>query len=233
MEWPKAIYGALGAPYPVLSLIVVTMLGAIIFGGGWWIIGREYQKEHQIQQTSRDNQKSSVIQDNAIPKTTRPPDQPNGKIGAASTSPSAQKEKVKMENEKTSPKINASPGSVISINQRGGITANTVNVHTGLPTPKVKWDVLSKNVPEGDHFKTEYVIEIIAAVPVRDLWIWGKASSVISITATPTRTGMYAMGPGPVENGSAEFHIQDATGRWQVTVLTKDAEDVRLEFGGK
>jgi hypothetical protein len=46
MEWLKALYDAIGAPFPVLSQLLAIILGATIFGGGWWLIGREYRKDH-------------------------------------------------------------------------------------------------------------------------------------------------------------------------------------------
>ena len=46
LDWFKTIYGAIGAQYPILSQVVATCLGAIIFGGGWWAVARAYQKDH-------------------------------------------------------------------------------------------------------------------------------------------------------------------------------------------
>lgn len=46
MEWPKLIYDAIGVRYPVASLIAASALGAFLFGGGWWLIGKQWQKEH-------------------------------------------------------------------------------------------------------------------------------------------------------------------------------------------
>ena len=47
MEWLKAIYGVIGAEYPILSLIGAAVLGAFLLGGAWWLVGREYRKEYR------------------------------------------------------------------------------------------------------------------------------------------------------------------------------------------
>src|SRR5713101_3478150 len=46
MEWPKLIYEAIGVKYPITSFIAASALGAFLFGGGWWLIGKQWQKEH-------------------------------------------------------------------------------------------------------------------------------------------------------------------------------------------
>jgi hypothetical protein len=48
MDWLKIIYDAIGAPFPVLSQLLAIILGMVIFGGGWWLIGREYRKDHPL-----------------------------------------------------------------------------------------------------------------------------------------------------------------------------------------
>jgi hypothetical protein len=49
MNWPEDIYEIFGANYPTLSLVVVTVFGAVLFGGGWWVIGQKYKKHHSAQ----------------------------------------------------------------------------------------------------------------------------------------------------------------------------------------
>jgi hypothetical protein len=45
MDLLKTLYGEIGAPYPILSLVIAAILGAALFGGGWWLIGKQYSKE--------------------------------------------------------------------------------------------------------------------------------------------------------------------------------------------
>src|SRR5438132_1058931 len=46
MDWLKLIYENLGAKAPSGSIFIVTVLGAIIFGGAWWLLGKQYEKDH-------------------------------------------------------------------------------------------------------------------------------------------------------------------------------------------
>jgi len=48
MEWLKIIYALVGAQFPMTSLVVITMLGAFLFGSGWWVIGKQYDKEQDV-----------------------------------------------------------------------------------------------------------------------------------------------------------------------------------------
>jgi hypothetical protein len=45
MEMLKTIYATFGAPHPIISLITVTIIGALLFGGVWFGIGKQYDKE--------------------------------------------------------------------------------------------------------------------------------------------------------------------------------------------
>ncbi len=45
MDLLKTLYEVLGSSYPRLSIVVAAALGAAIFGGAWWLIGKQYQKE--------------------------------------------------------------------------------------------------------------------------------------------------------------------------------------------
>ena len=46
MQWLKAIYETFGIPYPRISLIAVVILGAIVFGGAWVLVGKQVEKDH-------------------------------------------------------------------------------------------------------------------------------------------------------------------------------------------
>lgn len=46
MNWSQSMYEVIGVPYPRLSLVLVAAMGAIVFGGGWWLVGRQYAKDN-------------------------------------------------------------------------------------------------------------------------------------------------------------------------------------------
>lgn len=55
MEILKTLYGAIGAPYPWLSMIIVFFVGGGLSAAGWWLIGLQYgeaakKKEEKIVQ---------------------------------------------------------------------------------------------------------------------------------------------------------------------------------------
>lgn len=63
MEMLKIIYAAVGAPFPIPSLIIIAVLGAFAFGGSWWAIGKQYdkdQKEKRQQAAASDTTKDGV-----------------------------------------------------------------------------------------------------------------------------------------------------------------------------
>jgi hypothetical protein len=43
--WATPLYARWGASYPVASLVVISMIGAVVFGAGWTIIGESYRRE--------------------------------------------------------------------------------------------------------------------------------------------------------------------------------------------
>jgi len=47
VDWMMPIYKWVGVPYPKTSLAVAIFLGALLFGGWWWLTGREYREQNQ------------------------------------------------------------------------------------------------------------------------------------------------------------------------------------------
>ncbi len=45
MDWLKFLYQLFGSKYPTTSLIVVSVFGAILSGGSWWLIGLKYEND--------------------------------------------------------------------------------------------------------------------------------------------------------------------------------------------
>jgi hypothetical protein len=48
MNWLQSAYDVIGVPYPRLSIALAATVGAIVFGGGWWLIGRQHAKDHAV-----------------------------------------------------------------------------------------------------------------------------------------------------------------------------------------
>ncbi len=44
MELLKSLYEFLGSEYPRASIVAAATIGAIVFGGAWWLIGKQYEK---------------------------------------------------------------------------------------------------------------------------------------------------------------------------------------------
>jgi hypothetical protein len=45
LNYLKDFYGIVGAKHPTLSLALASLLGAILFGGSWIIVGRLYSAD--------------------------------------------------------------------------------------------------------------------------------------------------------------------------------------------
>lgn len=62
MELLKAIYGAFGATYPIASLIIAAILGALVSGGAWWTIGKLYDKDQEEKRVITTSQKHIAME---------------------------------------------------------------------------------------------------------------------------------------------------------------------------
>lgn len=60
-DWLMAIYGAIGAEYPVITQIAAIVLGGIIFGGGWWVIEGQFRFLGRWQTTFGNANRASAI----------------------------------------------------------------------------------------------------------------------------------------------------------------------------
>jgi hypothetical protein len=117
MDWLKAIYNVVGAPYPMLTQVMAFLVGAVVFGGAWWLIGYEYRKDHP-------GLVAAITKHDPAPA----PITPQGK--------ETPMEEKKPESKADIPKVEAGPGSVVSVNQQGGITAKTVNIQPIIASPR-------------------------------------------------------------------------------------------------
>jgi hypothetical protein len=120
MEWTKIIYETIGPRFPVASLIAVALFGAFMFGGGWWLLGKQYLREHPQKQPSIElNATHPIPADNVSahvePESQKQPEHaPTAKRSEPHSTPMVPtKEKDKMSD---TPKINQtmmnSPGGL-------------------------------------------------------------------------------------------------------------------------
>ena len=132
--------------------------------------------------------------------------------------------------EKGHPQVNAGPGSAISINQQGGITAGTVNINPGIPEPKFAFRELSRNQPVADGFKTEFLMEIDTQAAIPNLYLRVNAATITRMEAGPQRTGGHITGHSGVSDGFAFTNLQSAYGTYRVVVFTKRPETFDVEY---
>lgn len=52
MEWLKLLYENIGAKNPIASLILAGAIGAILFAGCWWLLGKQYENDRGKQNVS-------------------------------------------------------------------------------------------------------------------------------------------------------------------------------------
>lgn len=70
MDFLKTLYGVIGAPHPMLTLMIATLIGAFLFGGGWWLIGKQYDKESiKLSSEKTTSQNSPTQQKTNVPST--------------------------------------------------------------------------------------------------------------------------------------------------------------------
>ncbi|MFA5170834.1 MAG: hypothetical protein WC426_04630 [Sulfuriferula sp.] len=124
----KAIYAAVGEPYPLISLVIVSLLGAFGFGVGWLAIGNQYHEEVNKQPSHglSDSMKSgdgSVSSSNQVGGVTA------GTINIINTIPMPSHETSIQKNDSEVKSKTPQVMSVASAKQQGsvGIKADGVN----------------------------------------------------------------------------------------------------------
>ena len=67
MDWYKNLYEVFGASYPRLSIAVAAVVGAIVFGAGWWLIGKQYTKDRALPRVQAEAADSAPVQRTLTP----------------------------------------------------------------------------------------------------------------------------------------------------------------------
>ena len=144
----------------------------------------------------------------------------------------ASSQKTKNENNKMKdePKPTIiTPNSVISIDQKGGITAHTVNINK-FPEPKFDMKLISANVPQNDLFETKALLTIESKTALKNLYLEAKAPSITNLEVIPQRTGMSMSGHSGKRNGFAFTNILDAWGQYMLIILSQKPEKYEIIY---
>jgi hypothetical protein len=126
MDLLKTLYGVIGAPYPMLTVIIASLIGTFLFGGGWWLIGKQYNKEMPISSGKIVSQNISKQQDVISP--------PNSFDKKQSSVPTLKKVKKPQRNETDNKSINSVERQrSVAIKIVGGKNI-TIKNHVGIGT---------------------------------------------------------------------------------------------------
>lgn len=129
------------------------------------------------------------------------------------------------------PVINTT-NNVVSLGQKGGITAKTVNI-IEFPEPQFEIQVISENIEAGENFKTEAFLTIESKTQLKNLYLEARAPSIISFDAKPQRTGMAMFGHSGDREGFSFINIPSAWGKYKLIVISKFPEKVEITYDYK
>lgn len=146
------------------------------------------------------------------------------------TSPPAKDNDKKMK-EDDIPKI--PPGSVVSFNQSGGITAGHVTM-TGPGPVRVSFSSISENQPENTPdgktiFTSRFRISLSASVP--EFIVSVAAPSLIDLELIPEGgTGILAASISPAKDGRGQESLSNAIGGYFLRVHSKNREEFQIVY---
>lgn len=212
VTWKPVVDAIFSRPRTVNSFVVALVVGGAfgaLFGALAWFVAPAATAETATpaQPSPADMLLAQTVPDKATPKA---------KEAKVVEPPAAPK--------KDQPPVVVGPGGAVSFGQQGGITAGTVNIQPGVPPPNFVLEQLTQNQPEGDLFKTEFMLKIESQVAVPNLYIAVHAPSITKMDAGPQRTGMSMTGHSGNRDGFAFTNLQNAYGLYKVSVLSKKPE---------
>jgi hypothetical protein len=128
------------------------------------------------------------------------------------------------------PPVVIPPNSVVSIDQKGGITAGTVNITTGIPEPKFDIRPIVENKPEGTTYRTEFMLSIETKVPITNLYLQVGADTIMKMEVVPQRSGGFITGHSGIRTGFAFTNIPNAYGSYKVTAVSKSPDKFKVTY---
>jgi hypothetical protein len=108
MDWMKVaetVYETIGPRHPTASLVSVAVIGAALFGGAWWFLGKQYEKQHQQSVASSSPPRPpptatpSVLPNTVIPESGTPPKSAPHKHLAHKPNPQSQSPSIQQHSE--------------------------------------------------------------------------------------------------------------------------------------
>jgi len=168
-----------------------------------------------------------VMLDRHFP-TTPPEATANSATKAAE--PDTKNKEIESHIEIPQPKIDAK-NSNIQIGSVTGDVNQTVNINE-LPEPTFKFESKSVNVPEGDYFVSKALLTIESKTSINNLYLEAKAPSVVSIEASPQRSGISMTGLTGKRDGFAFTNVPNAWGKYMIIITSKkpDRFDVIYDY---
>jgi hypothetical protein len=237
MEWMAWIYGRFLTGYSATGVVVCTtilgaVVGAVISYGmmarSIEIHAEKIAGERRVDAPPAPAPTSLTAGGSTTPQPANPP-------GPQVTREPARPVKNRASTDRppaTAPApvtVNA-PGGVVSVNQQGGITANTVIVGSQVT---YRLEPLRTNVPDGNRFRTEFRIQLNTQATIGELRIGVYGAHVISADVHPYDAQgpmqiQFGQGLG-VQDGLYVVTIQNAYRGYTIVVFTSQPEELRLK----
>ena len=103
-------------------------------------------------------------------------------------------------------------------NNQGNINNSVI----GLPKPVAHAQVIKKNEPDKDLFKTEIELLVDTIVPIPHLSFEIVSPLITDAKIDPMRGGVFLIDVPNIKNGKAIIGIGDAKGKYKIIIVTKE-----------
>ena len=225
LEWLGRFYGKFFVGHEIIGYLALCAVAALIIGVLWLMAIDKYHEEHPKTVKSNIPENSEKLKAETNSGDLRVPEK-NADVAESMKDQSKAPEKSPVESnmakeKKDSGRVINAPNSVISIDQRGGITAGQVNITTGLPEPKFEIKSLVENQPDGELYRTEFLLNISSQVAIPNLYLQVSSPAITKMDVNPQRSGASISGHTGIRDGFAFTNLQNAYGSYKITALSK------------
>ena len=188
-----------------IGLLIVSII--LISIRGFYQVQDQYFKDHQ--------QIEKKIKQPSQPPVAQKQPTPQKKVLKNGTVDSGKEKRADI-------MVNNSPGSIVTKNQQGNNT-----VINELPEPKLNFQIISSNVPQGNLFKTEYHLSIESKVPLRRLYLTAKAPSAVDFKIKSDDGSMFNLWEGK-QDGMPFVALTNAWGGYTLQVFSEKPEHFEI-----